>query len=100
MRGRAFAFNQAVQFSVVPIVAFVAYKLGPTSPFGFEVWRWVVLLGSAGALFVWLLRRGIPESPRWLINQGRLDEAEAVTSSIEASVMAALGGKPLPVPGD
>jgi putative MFS transporter len=98
MRGRAFAFNQAVQFSVVPIVAFVAYKLVPISPFGFDGWRWVVLLGSAGALFVWLLRRGIPESPRWLINQGRLDEAEAVTTSIEAKVIADLGGKSLAVP--
>jgi len=98
MRGRAFAFNQAVQFSVVPIVAFVAYKLVPISPFGFDGWRWVVLLGSTGALFVWFIRREIPESPRWLINQGRLDEAEAVTSSIEAKVIADLGGASLPVP--
>jgi putative MFS transporter len=100
VRGRAFAFNQAVQFSVVPVVAFTAYMLVPISPFGFDGWRWVILIGSTGALFVWFLRRGIPESPRWLINQGRLDEADAVTSSIEAKVMADLGGKPLPVPGD
>jgi MFS transporter, putative metabolite:H+ symporter len=100
VRGRAFAFNQAVQFSVVPVVAFVAYMLVPTSPFGFDGWRWVVLIGSTGALFVWFIRRGIPESPRWLINQGRLDEAEAVTSSIEAKVIADLGGKALAVPGD
>jgi len=98
MRGRAFAFNQAVQFSVVPIVAFIAYKLVPISPFGLDGWRWVVLIGSTGALFVWFLRREIPESPRWLINQGRLDEAEAVTSSIEAKVIADLGDAPLPVP--
>ena len=98
MRGRAFAFNQGVQFSVVPVVAFVAYLLVPISPFGFDGWRWVVLIGSAGALFVWVIRRGLPESPRWLINQGRLDEADAVTSAIEAKVVADLGGKSLPVP--
>ena len=99
MRGRAFAYNQTIQFSVVPIVAFIAYQLVPTSPLGFDGWRWVVLLGSSGALAVWVIRRAIPESPRWLINQGRLDEAEAVTASIEAKVIADLGGKPLPAPG-
>jgi putative MFS transporter len=98
MRGRAFAFNQAVQFSVVPIVAFIAYKLVPISPLGYDGWRWVVLIGSTGALFVWFIRRNIPESPRWLINQGRLDEAEAVTASIEAKVLADLGGALLPAP--
>jgi putative MFS transporter len=98
MRGRSFAFNQGVQFSVVPIVALIAFLLVPISPFGIDGWRWVVLIGSSGALAVWVIRRGLPESPRWLINQGRLDEAEAVTSAIEAKVMADLGGKSLPVP--
>ena len=71
----------------------------PISPFGIDGWRWVVLIGSTGALAVWFIRRGIPESPRWLINQGRLDEADKVTASIEAKVIADLGGAPLPVPG-
>lgn len=98
MRGRSFAFNQTIAFAVVPIVAFIAYKLVPASPFGFDGWRWVVLIGSTGALVVWFLRRGLPESPRWLINQGRLDEAEAVTLLIEKGVTADLGGRALPVP--
>jgi MFS transporter, putative metabolite:H+ symporter len=100
IRGRSFAFNQAVQFSVVPFVAFVAYLLVPISPFGFDGWRWVVLIGSTGALAVWVIRLGLPESPRWLLNQGRLDEAEAITSAIEAKVIADLGGKSLPAPAD
>jgi MFS transporter, putative metabolite:H+ symporter len=100
MRGRAFAFSQTIQFFVVPVVAFIAYQLVPISPFGFDGWRWVVVIGATGALFVWFIRRPIPESPRWLINQGRLDEAEAVTASIEAKVKADLGGAALPAPGD
>jgi putative MFS transporter len=96
IRGRAFAFNQAVQFMVVPIVAFIAYRLVPLSPLGLDGWRWVVLIGSAGALAVWVIRRGVPESPRWLINRGRLDEAEAITVRIEAKVGANLGGAALP----
>jgi MFS transporter, putative metabolite:H+ symporter len=39
MRGRAFAFNQTVQFAVVPVVAFIAFLLVPTSPFGLDGWR-------------------------------------------------------------
>jgi putative MFS transporter len=98
MRGRAFAFNQCVQFAVVPIVAFLAYILVPLSPLGFDGWRWVVAIGAIGALFVWFLRRPIPESPRWLLTHGRLAEAEAVTDQIEARVRADLNGATLPPP--
>ena len=44
----------------------------------------MVLIGSVGALFVWLIRLGLPESPRWLAQHGRLAEAEAVMQTIEA----------------
>ena len=98
VRGRVFAFNQFVQYLVVPVVALAAYLLVPRNPFGLNGWRWVVLLGSAGALFVWFIRRRVPESPRWLINQGRLDEAEAITAQIEARVIKDLGGARLPRP--
>ncbi|HTR37700.1 MAG TPA: MFS transporter [Bryobacteraceae bacterium] len=66
MRGRAFAFNQVIQFSAVPVVALLAWRLVPLSPMGLDGWRWVVLLGAAGAIFVWWIRRRVPESPRWL----------------------------------
>ena len=48
MRGRAFAFNQCVQFSVVPVVALLAYILVPQSPLGWDGWRWVVAIGAMG----------------------------------------------------
>jgi len=98
MRGRAFAFNQCVQFCVVPVVAFLSYILVPQTPLGWDGWRWVVAIGAIGALFVWFLRRAIPESPRWLINQGRLAEAMQVTAAIEARVRNDLGGAELPAP--
>jgi putative MFS transporter len=96
LRGRAFAFSQTIMFSVVPVVAFLAWLLVPNKPLGLDGWRWVVLIGSIGAVVVWWLRLGIPESPRWLIQHGRLAEAEAIIGKMEAAVAAE--GIELPAP--
>jgi MFS transporter, putative metabolite:H+ symporter len=91
-RGRSFAFLQAVQFTAVPTVAFVAWYFVPLSPLGFDGWRWVVLLGCLGAVAVWFIRRRLPESPRWLAQQkGRLAEADAIVSRLEAEIIAQRG---------
>lgn len=66
LRGRAFAINQAIQFCAVPVVALLAWLLVPRAPLGLDGWRWVVLLGAAGAILVWWIRLRVPESPRWL----------------------------------
>jgi MFS transporter, putative metabolite:H+ symporter len=95
IRGRAFACEQAVGFTAVPVVAFLAYLLVPHAPLGFDGWRWVVLIGAHGAIFVWWIRRALPESPRWLAQQGRLDEADRIMTALEARV-AAEYGRPLP----
>lgn len=97
MRGRAFAFNQLVQYSVVPIVALLAYLLVPNAPFGLDGWRWVILIGAAGAVFVWFIRLTVPESPRWLAQRGDLEAADRITARIEARVAAEFGA-PLPPP--
>jgi putative MFS transporter len=91
IRGRAFAVNQLVQFTAIPVVAFISWLLVPRSPFGIDGWRWVVLLGSVGAIFVWFIRRGIPESPRWLIARGRIPEAEGTVAIMEERVAAESG---------
>jgi putative MFS transporter len=96
-RGRAYAVNQFITFAVVPIIAFLAYILEGTHPFGLEYWRVVVLIGSVGAIAVWFVRRKIPESPRWLARHGRIEEAEAIVAAIERNVLAETG-VPLPVP--
>jgi MFS transporter, putative metabolite:H+ symporter len=93
VRGRAFAFSQMVGFTSVPVVALLAYLLVPHKPFGLDGWRWVVIIGAHGALFVWFIRRALPESPRWLAEKGRLAEAEQVLSQIEAKVKREYGGE-------
>ncbi|WP_433705922.1 MFS transporter [Paraburkholderia sacchari] len=87
-RGRAYAVNQFITFSVVPVVAFLAYILKDTQPLGLDYWRVVILIGSVGAVVVWFLRRSIPESPRWLARHGRVDEAERIVADIERRVAA------------
>ncbi|WP_206998594.1 MFS transporter [Trinickia mobilis] len=57
-------------------------------------WRWMFAVVGIGALFVWILRHRMPESPRWLESRGRNDEAEQVLCRIESEVSKRAG--PLP----
>ncbi len=43
-----------------------------------EAWRWLLASAALPALIISLLRWGTPESPRWLMRQGRFQEAHAV----------------------
>ena len=97
MRGKAVALNQAIMFTAAPIAALLAAWLVPQSPFGIDGWRWIVLLGSSGAVIVVFIRAALPETPRWLVQQGRSQEADRVVSRIEADAVARLG-QPLPDP--
>jgi putative MFS transporter len=96
-RGKAFAYQQGIGFLAVPLVALLAWLLVPHNISGLSGWRWVVIFGSLGALVIWVLRRGLPESPRWLAQHGRLAEAERVIGAIETRV-AAEYGRALPEP--
>lgn len=97
VRGRAFAFQQFVCFLAVPLAAMVSWFLVPRHPWGLDGWRWVALIGASGAIFVWFIRRAMPESPRWLEQQGRHEEADRVMTQIEDRVRADTGGE-LPAP--
>jgi putative MFS transporter len=88
MRGRAFAINQAIEFSAVPVVAVLSWLLIDAAPLGIAGWRWVAFVPAVGAVFVWWIRLSLPESPRWLAQHGRVAEAEAVLAAIEAKVAA------------
>ncbi|MBV9330917.1 MAG: MFS transporter [Alphaproteobacteria bacterium] len=83
IRGRAFAFNQVIQFCAIPFVAFLAWMLVPLAPFGIEGWRWLVVTGCVGAIVVWWIRLGVPESPRWLAAHGRAGEAHKILARFE-----------------
>jgi len=85
MRGRAFAVNQSIMFIAVPVVAFLAWWLVPLAPYGVEGWRWVVLIGAAASMIVWVLRLFLPESPLWLARHGHGEEALRILATLEAA---------------
>ena len=96
-RGPAFAYNQFVMFTAVPVVAFLAWQLVPQTIFGVDGWRWVVVIGSIGALVIWWIRRKLPESPRWLAQHGHIAEAERIVADMERRVREETG-QDLPLP--
>lgn len=97
LRGRAFACSQAFGFTAVPICAVLAWLLVPRAPLGWEGWRWVVAIGSVSAFAGWYIRLRLPESPRWLLQKGRVQDAERLIADLESKVSRELG-QPLPAP--
>lgn len=57
-------------------------------------WRMAFFAGLPIAVAVLFLRRGLPESPRWLLTHGDPDGAEHVMRGIEATVRAEMGALP------
>lgn len=54
------------------LVGYLMADLGPNA------WKFMLMTSAVPALVVALMRLGTPESPRWLAQQGRTDEALAV----------------------
>jgi MFS transporter, putative metabolite:H+ symporter len=96
-RGIAFASVSLIGTTAYPITAFLAWALVPTTVFGLDGWRWVAIIGASGAVIAWFLRLALPESPRWLAQKGRAEEAERITRMIETRVETQVGRR-LPPP--
>jgi MFS transporter, putative metabolite:H+ symporter len=89
-RGRWISMLGLLTNSGLLIASSVGYLVIPTLG-----WRTMFAIAGGGALIVWVLRKKMPESPRWLEAVGRLSEAEATLQAFEEE--AAAGGE-LPPP--
>ncbi len=83
LRTRAFAFAFFIQFLSVPAVALMSWWLVPQMWFGLSGWRFVVIAGALASIIIWLVRKGLPESPRWLLQQKRFHEVRTVMQEME-----------------
>ena len=73
------AFGWAAAAIVADLLARYAQAHGAAYP-----WRVAFFVGALPALYVFVLRRALPESPRYLMAKGRGEEAEAIVRQVEA----------------
>lgn len=87
-RGRFFMFYELIFPLGLMTTGLIGAWLVPR--FG---WQMMLLLGAVPGVVVALLISRLPESPRWLIHAGKLEQAERIVAQVEAST-----SERLPVP--
>jgi putative MFS transporter len=90
VRGKWSAYLSLITNSALFFSTFIGYLIIPTIG-----WRAMFAIVGIGALIVWVIRKKMPESPRWLESKGRYAEADAILRAAEAESETAKG-QPLP----
>jgi putative MFS transporter len=83
--GRLAAWAYTCSFVAVPFVGLLSLALTGRQFIGIDGWRILLAVGALGAVLVTMMRRGLPESPRWLAGVGRTQDAYQALEHIEAS---------------
>src|SRR5882757_8438435 len=96
-RGRYVAWSYTIGLLAVPVAGVLATAANTTIA-GLAGWRWLLIFAACGGLAVWLLRRRLPESPRWLAATGHTAEADRIVAEIEREAAPALPAEPAAPP--
>jgi putative MFS transporter len=88
-RGRFIVYLESFWAYGWLIAALVAFLVIPA-----HGWRIAFVIGAIPAFYIWVVRRKLPESPRWYESKGRIAEAEAVMHMLEEETERRTG-KPL-----
>lgn len=81
IRGRVIVILEAFWAVGWTAAALIGYFIIPLADAG---WRWAFLLGAIPAVYALVVRWGLPESPRWLAQRGRIGEATRIVEQFEA----------------
>lgn len=81
-RGQLVLLNQFFVVTAIFLAFAVNYLLANIFESG--SWRWMIGVEAIPAIIFFLLLNLVPESPRWLVNQGRNDEALTIFKRIQA----------------
>jgi putative MFS transporter len=95
LRGRYTSWATTAAYAGFAVVPFIARGLVPNFASG---WRILSLIGALGGATILFMRRGLPPSPRWLVSQGRTDEAREVVAAAEETALENIEADRLPEP--
>ncbi len=88
VRGALVSVNQLAIVTGIMLAYFVNWIFAGSGPAN---WRWMFGMGAIPSVFFFLLVLRVPESPRWLVKNGREDEALTVLTRADSAEAAAAG---------